>query len=223
MPSGFDMLVMTVKFQNSAQAVLLQQLKVLNMVTVQSPRLMEKCKKYSIIVLQVKWSENQIWIFLTTKSWILFENEKTNFIVVCYWSEKSATNIKLVTILIPFLLSSVGTADLGKVEICPQLLWAWDWSHWIMLISGWRYAAHVLWGVQQFRNLQQPRPSLDLDLSSHVGCSLPQRPAYIPFSQHEKAAGSITKKGRGKGAEDCWWESPLDLTMRLYQHLQSLR
>lgn len=93
MPSGFDMLVMTVKFQNSAQAVLLQQLKVLNMVTVQSPRLMEKCKKYSIIVLQVKWSENQIWIFLTTKSWILFENEKTNFIVVCYWFGKSATNI----------------------------------------------------------------------------------------------------------------------------------
>lgn len=53
MPSAFDMF-MTVKLQNPAQVVLLQQLKVLNMVAVQNPRLREKCKKYSIIALQVK-------------------------------------------------------------------------------------------------------------------------------------------------------------------------
>lgn len=91
MPSAFDMF-MTVKLQNPAQVVLLQQLKVLNMVTVQNPRLREKCKKYSIIALQVKW-KSDLYFFLTTKRWILFESEKTDFIVFCYRSEKRATNI----------------------------------------------------------------------------------------------------------------------------------
>lgn len=53
MPLAFD-LFMTVKLQNPVQVVVLQQLKVLNMVTVQNPRLGEKCKKYNIIALQVK-------------------------------------------------------------------------------------------------------------------------------------------------------------------------
>lgn len=81
--------LMTINLQIPEEVLLLQQLKVFNMVTVQNLELREKCKTYVIIILHAKWRD----LYLSPQLKDKFSLKVRRQISLLFSTDLSATNI----------------------------------------------------------------------------------------------------------------------------------
>lgn len=176
-------------------------------------------QKYSIIVLQVKW-KNQLCIFP--------HNWKMN----CLWKREDRFHCHLLLIWEDCNIDKAGDHfHPFSINQC--------WDSWPG--RGWNMPSASL--IMKIKSLENAEKWLKLFCTFSMGfAAIPQSPAMKTISglrfvflcwmftstmssirsfSQSKTKGSIIKKRRGKGTQDYWWESPLDLTIWLYQDLKS--